>query len=645
MPSLASPSPYDVHAVDASEVLVNAPHDGNMRSWEIALETVLKEFYLSIRQLRLPLLGATDTQLQEQPSSNNLSVMGSLMRRTGSIVSKAPSESSRGRASDSRSAASRWTSKTRARPRLYPASTLGSSHTASRTSLEEGSLFSPTASSIWSKSFGNTQTSMSTDSLASRLAQADPGNHQSVGFANALNHAIIREEGFTNPDESGGGGPAAVLEDEALELAGAPWAKEGIVQHKHLMETSRKTKGRKWSECFAVVEKGDLRLFSFNTGRSAVRKQKGGKSVVGGAVVVGGGNWLDSAQAVGTFPLRQTIASIMPPPGYSKARPHAFVLRLPNGSAHLFQVGTPEIAREFVSTVNYWSARLSKEPLVGGVSNVEYGWGDAVINTSTPNASVSATAAASSSASVRSMPLGRGNNPPSSFYLPRTDSSLSAPLAQSRTLPSSTASASLHSPQSSRSSLQGSLRSSFEAPNRPSAFRERTRLPADRLALAEWTPPQQSLMASTLSEGAQLEALRRYVKSVEEELERHNELRGAVVNAFSARTVNSGRAVGNWEGKSSYLLGEIVKFRTYIDVLVYAGVEGARVLGGGDGGEDFVGDGSVGAGNTLGTTAGAVRKVSQDEMDADDEELSEETREALRAAHLGRPRSGTESTR
>ena len=29
---------------------------------------------------------------------------------------------------------------------------------------------------------------------------------------------------------------------------------------------------------------------------------------------------------------------------------------------------------EWVSTCNYWAARLSKEPLAGGVSNMEYGW-------------------------------------------------------------------------------------------------------------------------------------------------------------------------------------------------------------------------------------------------------------------------------
>jgi hypothetical protein len=37
--------------------------------------------------------------------------------------------------------------------------------------------------------------------------------------------------------------------------------------------------------------------------------------------------------------------------------------------------------------------------------------------------------------------------------------------------------------------------------------------------------------------------------------------------AFSPRHPNATKAMANWERKSSYLLREIVKFRTYIDSL------------------------------------------------------------------------------
>ncbi|KAI9654706.1 MAG: hypothetical protein M1831_005293 [Alyxoria varia] len=608
VPSFASPTPYDNRGLDASEMLVNAPHDGNVKGWEKAIETILKEFYLSIRQLRLPLHGASEVRTQDQPSTNSLSVMNNIMRRTGSVISKTPSDTSRGRPSDLRSAAARWTSKNRSRPKLYPGSTFGSSKTTSRASLED-SLWSPTASSTWSKSYGNTQTTMSTDSLASRLVPGDGVFQQSVGFANALSHAIIREE---NPHslEEGDAGDALTLEDETLELAGAPWAKEGIVQHKHHLETTdKKFKDRAWNECFAVVEKGQMRLFSFNSKASSrSQKNKGG-----GKVVVGGGNWTENASTIGSFTLRQTIANVLPPPGYSKPRPHVFALSLSTGAVHLFHVGTPEIAREFVSTVNYWSARLSKEPLVGGVSNVEYGWGENILSTAnmlhnSSSRALTSPIPRSSSAkdSISSPPATSSSNnnnssaPGSSQpHLPRSSSATAELMAATRPLHSPTPSSfSMHS---HRPSLQGSIRSSLETPRAAAAavsatapFRS-TRLPADRVALAEWTPPQQSLMASNLPEEAQLEALRRYVHSVEEELARHNELRTGVVMAFSPRSVNASRAVGNWEKKSSYLLREIVKFGTYVDVLALAGEERKKlkerdggISGGGGGGATFV---------------------------------------------------------
>ena len=50
------------------------------------------------------------------------------------------------------------------------------------------------------------------------------------------------------------------------------------------------------------------------------------------------------------------------------------VLTLANGGVYFFQAGTEELVNEWVSTCNYWAARTSKEPLAGGVSNMEYGW-------------------------------------------------------------------------------------------------------------------------------------------------------------------------------------------------------------------------------------------------------------------------------
>lgn len=489
-------------AADDCGPLVRAPFQGTLRAWEGQVEIVLKEFYNGIRNERLPLFGAPAEQPRlQQASQSSLSVFGtSKLRRTPSIVSKAGSESmsfSRGRTADAvRLNTGKWTNKHRSRPRVYPHSTMGSS----RTSLDDqSSIWSPSqSSSTWSKySLGKTQTSMSVNSLDSNYPQGD--YQQSIGFANALSQAIIREEhvGSAESAKSEDVRVAPLLEDESLELHGAPWAKEGIVKHKHHLEAAdKKAKDRNWAEVFVVIEKGYMSLFSFSS-KSVRQKSSSRAKVAAGGVVVGGGNWQDNAENLGSFLLRQTIASTLPSPGYSKARPHVFALSLPTGAVHLFQVGTPEIVKEFVSTANYWSARLSNHPLVGGISNIEYGWSDAVIN----NSLVSAIQDAHPSA------------PPTT-----TTTAAGGVMGGGR--------ASMSGP---RPSLQSSLRSSLD--QGAGAFK--ARLPGDKITISEWAPPTQSMRASSLEEGEQLGSLEEYVRGVEEELMGHNRLRGAMMLAVS----------------------------------------------------------------------------------------------------------------
>ena len=431
------------------------------------------------------------------------------------MISKAGSElvPPRGRLLDGRMGGSRWNSKPRSKGRFYPSWIAQSS----RTSFDDDtSAISPSASSMWSRvSLGKTGTAMSVHSMASSFPTSD--YQQSIGFANALSRTIIREEASGDGEESLRMRP--LLEDESLELAGSPWAKEGILKHKHHLESvDKKSKDRNWVECFAVIEKGWMRLFQFNMNNKSMRSRMRNKQIAGG--VVGGGNWTENAEPLGSYLLRQSIASALPPPGYSKARPHVWALSLPNGAVHLFQAGTPEIVREFVSSANYWSARMSKEPLVGGVSNIEYGWSEAIVNTA---------------------------------------------LLPSESRPSST----MPGP---RPSFQTSIRSSIDHSNAA-----RPKLPADRITISDWAAPAQSMMPSQLLEVDQLRALSTYVKNVEEELKKHNELRGAMQLAFSPRHPNHIKAMANWEKKSAYLLHEIVKFTKYIESLETAQVQKEKV--------------------------------------------------------------------
>ncbi|KAM3081245.1 hypothetical protein ACMFMF_003159 [Clarireedia jacksonii] len=485
-PNAPTPLDYDT-PVDDCGPLVKAPFRGTLRTWEVQVEIVLKDFYNSIRNERLPLFGAVDRPQMPASSTSTLSVFANETVRSNG----------------------KWSNKTRSRPRLYPNSGLGSS----RTSLDDqSSMWSPSvASSTWSKySLGKTHTSMSVTSLDSAL-QGD--YQQSIGFANALSQAIIREEtvgSLGSPSDHGELQVASLLEDESLELHGAPWAKEGIVKHKHHLESlDKKAKDRNWIETFAVIEKGYMSLFSFST--KTVRHKTKGKS---SSTAVGGGNWQENAENLGSFLLRQTIASALPAPGYSKARPHVWALSLPTGAVHLFQVGTPEIVKEFVSTANYWSARLSNHPLVGGISNIEYGWSEEIVN----NALVTA-------------------------------------INESTVRPSTSG---------GRTSMQSSLRSSMDHAYSSGV---KARLPGDKILISDWSPPIQNMRSSNLMETDQLRTLIAYVQSIEEELQKHNMLRNPMLLAYSPRHHNAQKAMANWESKSSYLLREIVKFTTYIDSL------------------------------------------------------------------------------
>lgn len=453
-----SPTPVGAEtAGDDVGLLVKAPFQGTKRAWEAQVEQVLKSFYLSIRQQRLPLRGAPADPAPEQPVGlTPLSILtGNVLKRSPSTLSKAHSENftQRGRSELQRlGSTGRWASKNRSRPRVYPSSMVGSS----RTSFEDQSSIMTPNSSTWSKnSLSKTQTSMSVGSTTSYFPTAD--YQRSIGFANALSQAIIRDDTATSTSADDRVVP--LLEDEMLGLVGAPWAKEGMVQHKHHMDhVERRAKDRNWNECFAVIEKGWMRLFSFSSKISMRQRNK--HRPAGG--VLGGGNWMENAEGVGSFLLRQTIASALPPPGYSKIRPYVWALSLPTGAVHLFQVGTPEIVKEFVSTANYWSARLSKEPLVGGISNVEYGWSDAVINQAL---------------------LGVENMPPLPAPVPPPSSSGGSSVVGGR-----------------RPSIQGSIRSSMDH-----GASSRQRLAGDKVAISEWNPPQQSMVASGLSEVDQLQ--------------------------------------------------------------------------------------------------------------------------------------------
>ncbi|GAW00509.1 guanine nucleotide exchange factor [Lentinula edodes] len=74
-------------------------------------------------------------------------------------------------------------------------------------------------------------------------------------------------------------------------------------------------------------------------------------------------------------------------------------------------------------------------------------------------------------------------------------------------------------------------------------------------------------VASLHDEETQMDALKKYVKSLKRDLQKHNELREPMSALYQPRTSNAVKAMSNWEKKSQYLLTEIVKYDSYIDSL------------------------------------------------------------------------------
>jgi hypothetical protein len=393
-------------------------------------------------------------------------------------------------------------------------------------------------------------------SLTSGSSKGPP---PTLGFANTLSQSIIKEA----KDEDDSKSITSVNDDftdDELALMGPPWAKEGMLTRKHYWEAPlKRAKDKNWTECFVVVQKGMFSMFRF--GDSASNSGNNGiKPATGPNVEMGGGNWLSNATCIGEFSLAHSLANSLPPPGYNRSRPHVFALTLPNGNVFFFQTGHEELVQEWVSTCNYWAARHSREPLAGGVSNMEYGWnkvlpsdvredddGHSHVDSISPARRTSTYNSNSDARSVRSGKSGKSlrmrvtNNSMFQSWQSGADkaSGFSSPIPSIRGPPSI-----------------------FSTPDRP-------------FFINEWRAPAPPTVSSTLTEEDQLEACKRHKARVEAELTQHNTLRQPMLDYFAScnppmPASSTSKAIANFDRKASYLLSDLTKFTLYTATLASA---------------------------------------------------------------------------
>ncbi|KAH7923717.1 hypothetical protein BV22DRAFT_1196481 [Leucogyrophana mollusca] len=453
------------------------------RNWEIDMENLLKEMYNAVKSQQIL-----------QPLGSNF-----IARSSTSSLSPGAAHNIMGRNRSYRGPPDRLTTLKRGSIRGLQ-SILGApgySPYSSHSSMDGRVSPSP--------SFATSTHEGLHSSMAAFLSPA-------LGFASNLSHTIIRE---TQEDDDRSyhshesGSTTISISDEELALLGAPWAKEGMLCRKQYWESAgKRAKSKNWMDVFVVIQRGELNMFTFG--------EHGG----GFSSVVGGGNWLENAQSVGTVQLAHSLAHSLPPPGYNRQRPHCMVLTLSNGGVYFFQAGTEELVNEWVSTCNYWAARTSKEPLAGGVSNMEYGW-NRIVDAMAHGRSVSDNESMRDNDRADSMSVRSGRSNRSKFGWREGVATVRA----------------AHSPWT------------------------------DRTFINEWKPPSPPSVSSIHDEETQLEALQKYVKMLKTDLKSHNELREPMTTLYPPRSASGVKAQSNWEKKSQYLLTEIVKYDSYIDSL------------------------------------------------------------------------------
>lgn len=145
----------------------------------------------------------------------------------------------------------------------------------------------------------------------------------------------------------------------------------------------------KFTEYFAVVSKGELRLYSFDP--KVIKRQQTKMKKLRKTLLlyeqeeednnVGDGNWLKNAANVGNYNLCSTIAQI---DKTSHVNPYGkkvyFSLTFPKVTKKqpkmfIFEAGTIEVATEFVNTLNFWASKITAIPtLEESMSSLEYGW-------------------------------------------------------------------------------------------------------------------------------------------------------------------------------------------------------------------------------------------------------------------------------
>lgn len=149
---------------------------------------------------------------------------------------------------------------------------------------------------------------------------------------------------------------ASITGDDRKISCPAPY-REGILLRKHVLESQNaKAVSRQWKDFYCVMNGSDIMFYRVPVPSRSVAAM------------------VSALKLVDFIPLRHCVASALLPPGYSPNRAYCFQLVLPNGGLYVFQAFSELAVREWVSVINYWAARESREPLPVPVGSIWYGF-------------------------------------------------------------------------------------------------------------------------------------------------------------------------------------------------------------------------------------------------------------------------------
>lgn len=170
-----------------------------------------------------------------------------------------------------------------------------------------------------------------------------------------------------------------------------PMLKQGLVMRKHVMEsTDKRARHRQWQLCYLVIKDSELIMYrpmhqadKGHDGKIAKRRRSimlWNQSIYSLHEIIAQGNmedWqADMSQApLDKFEMNHTFTSAVLPPGWNGNRPHVFRLETAEGGLWLFESIDMFAIQAWVEAANTTASRISKGPLTGAVSNIDYGWG------------------------------------------------------------------------------------------------------------------------------------------------------------------------------------------------------------------------------------------------------------------------------